>query len=109
MGRITFTAKRNGQTAISYAVDISDANLDRVLAAQAAVLFPTGVAENVIVTTPDGDVQELHVRQPTPREIFDKLCETAVSHIANSTRKWHQRDAARSAEAAVDPIPTTKV
>jgi hypothetical protein len=81
---------------LRYSVELSDADVDRVSVAYAAIMFPNGVVNE------DGAP-----RAPTGAEVLAAAAQGIVKQMMDTAFQWHRKKAIRDAEAGVAPISVT--
>lgn len=99
MGNITLSGQKDGQPTLTYSVSISDTDMDRLMYAQGAILFPRGVLVPAHDDVPDS------YRAPTVEEVFNALCQFVVDNINLRTTEYYRAQAA----ASIQPLDVEKV
>ena len=92
MGKLVLTVQKDNADPIDYAVQIADADIDRLARAYAASHFPNGVTE--------GDT----VRAPTSIEVVAAIANGLAQGMMANVMSFERSEAAKAAVEAIQTI-----
>lgn len=103
MATITLSGAKDNAAAITYTGQLTDADMDRFLGAQAVLRFPNGVPVDAQgnVTTPAWAVS---ARAPTVQEIANAVFTHIIDLLTHEATAYYAAQASQAAAQAVAPI-----